>query len=80
MKQLEDCPASVPSRHARLKPGRRALLSSNDHRKWVAVIRRLDEAPALLDNLDEGENDGATYAQWALDTTKKELRRLLGRT
>lgn len=49
------------------------------HRKWVTLVRHLDQALALLDALDEGDSDSAAYAQRAINAAKRELRRRFGR-
>lgn len=43
-------------------------------RKKVMAIRRMEEALALLDEMDEGDLDPAAHIQRALIRAKKELR------
>lgn len=44
------------------------------HRKLVGVIRRLEEALALLDEMDRGDGDGAAYIERAVQRAKRHLR------
>lgn len=48
-------------------------------KKWVMLIRHLEAALALLDELDEGDGEPAAHAQRAVNTTKREMRRRFGR-
>lgn len=46
--------------------------------KLVGVIRRLDEALELLDQMDHGDGDGAAFIQRAVNRAKRELRSNFG--
>jgi|TARA_R110002167_G_scaffold222773_5_gene427725 hypothetical protein len=47
--------------------------------RLVGIIRRLDEALELLDQMDHGDGDGAAFIQRAVDRAKRELRSNFGR-
>jgi hypothetical protein len=47
-------------------------------RHLVAIIKRLDEALALLDRIDRGDGDSAAFIQRAVDRAKRELRSKFG--
>lgn len=47
--------------------------------RLVGIIRRLDEALALLDQMGHGDGDGAAFIQRAVDRAKRELRSNFGR-
>lgn len=47
--------------------------------RLVGIIRRLDEALELLDQMDHGDGDGAAFIQRAVNRAKRELRSNFGR-
>lgn len=49
------------------------------HCRLVGIIRRLDEALELLDQMDRGDGEGAAFIQRAVDRAKRELRSNFGR-
>lgn len=48
-------------------------------RRLVGIIKRLDEALELLDQMDRGDGDGAAFIQRAVNRAKRELRFNFGR-
>ncbi|EQB19100.1 hypothetical protein RLDS_00585 [Sphingobium lactosutens DS20] len=40
----------------------------------IAVVRRLEEALRLLDQMDHGDSNGAAYIERAVQRAKRELR------
>jgi len=48
-------------------------------RRLVGIIKRLDEALELLDEMDHGDGDGAAFIQRAVNRAKRELRSNFGR-
>jgi Fe-S cluster assembly ATPase SufC len=53
-------------------------MGCDKHRKKVISIRRMEEALALLDEIDEGDLDPAALLQRAVARAKKELRESYG--
>ncbi len=47
--------------------------------RLVGIIRRLDEALELLDQMDKGDSDVAAFIQRAVNRAKGELRSNFGR-
>lgn len=47
--------------------------------RLVGIIRRLDEALELLDQMDRGDGEGAAFIQRAINRAKRELRSNFGR-
>jgi hypothetical protein len=62
-----------------VQPSPPDLTPAQCHRKWVTVVRRLEEALSVLDELREAGTGSAIHTQAALDQAKKELRARHGR-
>lgn len=60
------------------KLGSARELTVETHKKWVLLVRHLEQALALFDELDEGDGDPAAYAQRAVNAAKRELRDRFG--
>lgn len=47
---------------------------SGSHRQLVMVVRRLEEALAILDEINQGDSNSAAYIERAVQRAKRELR------